>query len=253
MRRVAAHAGLVTLAAVALSVGVGSLAFPGETTGLVEGTALLMCILCPALAAFPASFYNFLQREKLARALDDLRRAHSELARTHRVLAEKARRDEMTGMLNREAFFEEMECARRAFGRGTLLIVDADNFKRINDNWGHLTGDAALLEITAAIRRAVRADDVVGRIGGEEFAVFLTEADHRESLAAAERIRAEVARLTFQPAAGEVLSLSVSIGGAMHRSQATLAELMREADRRLYEAKRRGRNRVVFSGLGVAA
>jgi diguanylate cyclase (GGDEF)-like protein len=253
MPRVALRAGLVALGAVLISIVIGSVVFPGEYYGLVDGSALLMCVLCPLLIAFPASYHNLWQRDRLHVALEELKRTHGELAQAHQKLAEKARRDDMTGMLNREAFFEEMDCARRAFGRGTLLILDAANFKQVHDNWGHLSGDAALLEIAAAIGRAVRGEDIVGRIGGEEFAVFLTDAGQQESLVAAERLRAEVAAIAFSPRAGERVALSVSIGGAMHRASAQLSDLMREADRRLYEAKRRGRNRVVFTGIGLVA
>ncbi|MBX3532114.1 MAG: GGDEF domain-containing protein [Rhizobiaceae bacterium] len=245
--------GLVAAASIIASIAISALIVPGDDFILVDGWALAMCILCPLVIAWPASAYTFWQKSKLTDALTALKGAHADLAAAHARLAEKARRDDMTGMLNREAFFDEMDCARRAFGRGTLLIVDADNFKQVNDNWGHLTGDAALLEICDAIKRAVRSDDIVGRIGGEEFAVYLTDADHRESMIAAERIRTEVASIAFSPRGGERLALSVSIGGAMNRAAAQLADLMREADRRLYEAKRRGRNRVIFSGYGVAA
>lgn len=253
MRWAVIQAGMVSTGAVAISILIGSIVFPGEYYGLVDGKALLMCVLCPLLAAFPASFHTFRQKQLLRLALDDLRAAHAGLAAAHARLSEKARRDDMTGMLNRETFFAEMEAVRARCGHGTLLIVDADNFKMVNDNWGHLTGDAALLEISGAIRRAVRGQDIVGRIGGEEFAVFLADATHQESLVAAERIRSEVAAIVFQPQAGERLPLSVSIGGALHRAGTALSEMMREADRRLYEAKRRGRNRVIFTGISAAA
>jgi diguanylate cyclase (GGDEF)-like protein len=247
------RSGLVAAASIVASITISAIVVPGDEFLVADGMALIMCIVCPLVIAWPASAYTFWQKERLAAALAEVKRTHAELAAAHRLLAEKARRDPMTGMLNREAFFEEMECARRAYGRGTLLIVDADNFKRVNDTWGHLTGDAALLEIGAALKRAVRADDVAGRVGGEEFAVFLADADLHESMLAAERIRAEVAALRFSPRAGETLPLSVSIGAAIHRGGAALSDLMREADRRLYEAKRRGRNRVIFGEVGLAA
>jgi diguanylate cyclase (GGDEF)-like protein len=247
------RSGMVAAGSIIASIAISALIVPGDDFILVDGWALAMCVLCPLVIAWPASAYTFWQKQKLTGAMAALKVAHAELAAAHAQLAEKARRDAMTGMLNREAFFEEMDCARRAFGRGTLLIVDADNFKQVNDTWGHLTGDAALLEISSAIRRAVRTDDIVGRIGGEEFAVFLTDADHQESMVAAERIRNEVSAIAFAPRTGVALGLSVSIGGAMHRQGAALADLMRDADRRLYEAKRRGRNRVIFAGISAAA
>ena len=98
----------------------------------------------------------------------------------------------MTGMLNRESFFAALEGSRRKSDRGALLIIDADHFKKINDNFGHLTGDAALLEIAAAISRAIRVGDILGRIGGEEFGAFLVGASDKEAIRVAERIRREV-------------------------------------------------------------
>ena len=88
----------------------------------------------------------------------------------------------------------------------------------------------------------------MGRIGGEEFAAFLGGASAEEGMMVAERIRIGVESLRFSPGAGKYLPLSVSIGAAMLRPHISLSEIMREADLRLYEAKRRGRNRVVFEG-----
>ena len=106
----------------------------------------------------------------------------------------------MTGMLNRESFFAALDGSRRKTDRGALLIIDADHFKKINDSYGHLTGDTALLEIAAAISRAIRAGDMLGRIGGEEFGAFLVGASDQEAIRVAERIRREVELIRFQPA-----------------------------------------------------
>ena len=83
--------------------------------------------------------------------------------------------------------------------RGALLIIDADHFKTINDNFGHLTGDEALLLIASAIGRGVRSGDILGRIGGEEFGAFLVGATQEEAKRVAERIRSEVELIRFQP------------------------------------------------------
>lgn len=252
MKQIAMKATFVAFMSILLSVAISAIVFPGPYL-LFDGQAWIMCIVCPLLIAWPASAYTFWQKEKLRSALAEVGRAHDELAEAHRLLAEKARRDDMTGMLNREAFLAEMELARMKSGRGMLLIIDADNFKQINDSHGHLTGDAALLQICGAIGRAVRACDVVGRIGGEEFGVFVADADQTESRLVAERIREEVAAIEFRVGQAERVPLSVSIGGAGHRPAAPLAELMREADRKLYEAKRRGRNLVIFNEIPAAA
>lgn len=222
--------------------------------GVVDGNAWLMLTICPLAIAWPASAYTFWQSEKLKRAHRDLARSHAALAAAHRRLEEKASRDPMTGMLNRENFFAALDRSRRRTDRGALLIIDADHFKRINDNFGHLTGDKALLDIAAAITRAVRAGDVLGRIGGEEFAAFLVGASDQEAVSVAERVRREVELIRFQPEDERVVPLTVSIGGTQCVQDANVSELMRAADKRLYEAKNRGRNLAIFDdGIPAAA
>lgn len=252
MKAIFWNAVLVALGATAASLLMVLTIVPA-VGGVVEGNALVMSIACPLAIAFPASFYTFWQKKRLADTLEALRHAHDRLADTHAELAqayarlsEKARRDDMTGLLNRESFFAALEAMRRRTDAGTLLIIDADHFKSINDTWGHQQGDAALLLICGAIRAGVRDADLVGRIGGEEFAVFLSGAGEEEAVVIAERIRAGVEQLRFCPGEEKSLPLSVSIGAARLGSHRTWTEMMREADRSLYEAKRRGRNRVVF-------
>ena len=222
--------------------------------GVVDGNAWLMLTICPLAIAWPASAYTFWQGEKLKGAHRDLAKAHAELAATLRRLEEKASRDTMTGMLNRESFFAVLDGSRRKSDRGALLIIDADHFKKINDSYGHLTGDKALLEIAGAISAGVRAGDVLGRIGGEEFGAFLIGASAEEAMRVAERIRGEVEAIRFQPVDGRLLPLTVSIGGTPCRPEANVSELMHAADKRLYEAKGRGRNRAIFDdGMPAAA
>jgi len=200
--------------------------------------------ILPVLTAFPAAFLIFWQNEKLSRALAELSQAHIQLKA-------KATHDHMTGLLNREAFFEKSKQARRKCDSGALLLIDADNFKSINDTFGHLVGDEALKLISNALRMAIRENDLVGRVGGEEFCVFLPATSRDEAAAVAERIRAEVERITFYPD-GQPHRLTVSIGAVVSAGQPT-SQLMRLADRCLYEAKEQGRNRVVFARPMVPA
>jgi len=234
-------AGLAT----ALSI-IASLAVVAGMGIGISGASLWLPILCPLVIAFPASAFTYWQQQRLQVLNDQLRAAHAALEQANARLAEKARRDAMTGFLNREAFFATVEATRRRANRGALLLVDADHFKRINDNYGHLVGDDALIEIAAAISRATGETSIVGRIGGEEFAVFLSGADLGEAERAAERIRAEVEAIGFMPSQGRTLRLTVSIGGTMCWPDARISELMRQADRQLYRAKNAGRNRVMF-------
>lgn len=243
MTSIFAKAGIVT----ALSI-IASLAVVAGVGQELSGNALWLPILCPLVIAFPASAFTYWQKDRLRHLNDDLRNAHDALAQAHAKLAEKARRDSMTGFLNRESFFSALDGTRRKADRGALLLVDADHFKRINDSFGHLVGDDALQEISAAIRRAIRTHDFAGRIGGEEFGIFLSGASPEEAARVAERIREEVEAVGFTPAQGRVMTLTVSVGGTICRSDATSTDLMREADRQLYAAKNAGRNRVMFNG-----
>ncbi len=212
----------------------------------------LTSTLCSLVIAGPSSAYTFWQKERLALTYAKLRTAHAELADAHRKLKEKSRHDDMTGLLNRESFFAVLDGTRGKVDRGALLIIDADHFKKINDSYGHPTGDGALLEIAAAIRRGVRKGDILGRIGGEEFAALLDGASDVEARHVAERIRREVELTPFRPDENAI-PLTVSIGGTKCESGASVSDLMRAADRRLYEAKQRGRNLAILEPVHAAA
>lgn len=129
----------------------------------ITRTIWLTSTVCPLVLAWTACAGTFWQSDRLKNAHRELARAHAQLAAAHRRLAEKASRDDMTGMLNRESFFAALDGSRRKSDRGALLIIDADHFKKINDSFGHLTGDEALLLIASAIERGVRSGDVLGR------------------------------------------------------------------------------------------
>jgi diguanylate cyclase (GGDEF)-like protein len=170
-----------------------------------------------------------------------------ELAIAHSTLALHASTDSLTGVLNRGAFTALVEGylteVRAEERRGALLVVDADNFKSINDSYGHAHGDEALKAIARAIKGMLRNVDLVGRIGGEEFGVFLRQADLVTAQAIAERIRTAIERIDFAPD-GKRFRLSVSVGGAFFDGDITFSELFRIADQRLYGVKQSGRNRV---------
>lgn len=198
-------------------------------------------LLLPMVTAFPASLLVFRQTEELRRALDELAIAHAELKHV-------ATLDTMTGLLNRETFFASMREMRRKESPGILLLLDADNFKAVNDRFGHPEGDVALLKIATAIQASSRHDDIVGRVGGEEFAVYLPSTTMSDALRVAARIGEEVQRAEFCPLGLGPHLLTVSIGAALVNPETQIAASVREADRRLYEAKRRGRNNVVAYG-----
>jgi diguanylate cyclase (GGDEF)-like protein len=205
-------------------------------------------VISPAI-----SFVIFRQSEKLRQTVEKLNRVMNELEVTNAKLFEKSSRDGMTGLLNRETFFDYVEQSRLQQA-GSLLIIDADHFKKINDVHGHYTGDAALMAIAECITRCVEQQDSIGRIGGEEFGVYLATDDEVGVKAMAEAIRIEVSRIKLLVPENEYVPLSVSIGGVVGLSDGTVADHFQTADRRLYEAKRNGRNCVFLqSNMKTAA
>lgn len=175
-------------------------------------------------------------------------------------LVRLAATDELTGINNRRRFLEllraEMERCERYGHHVSLLMLDIDNFKRINDTYGHAVGDEVLRELAGIVGGALRGTDVFGRIGGEEFAVILTEATPEMALAASRRLVAGVAASGARTSAG-ALPLTVSAGLATVYSGKTRPgdekcscgmnpdSLLRMADQALYRAKAEGKNRVV--------
>lgn len=159
-------------------------------------------------------------------------------------LREYAERDALTGVLNRRKFYEvleqEKERAVRYARSLSLIMFDIDHFKAVNDTYGHAAGDTVLKKISAVVSDHVRKADVLGRIGGEEFAVLATETTDESALALAEKIRRAV-EMTEHDHAGKV---TISIGVSTYDSGLTLDEFVRRADEALYAAKNNGRNRV---------
>lgn len=230
----------------------------------------LGAIACSAVALFIDSFnYASYDPDQLARAivtsivvpivlatpilfflLSKLR----ELAIAHRELLHHAATDPLTELLNRGAFTREVEeeLADARFApdgmRGSLLVIDADNFKLINDTYGHDHGDAALRLIALAIRSVLREADRVGRIGGEEFAVFLPGTSQIVAEAVAERLRLAVSAVEFLPD-DRRHQLTVSVGGIVYDRYLPFPELFRLADQQLFAAKKNGRNCIAVSSI----
>lgn len=161
---------------------------------------------------------------------------------------ELARRDGLTNLFNHRTFTEllEDEVARtRRFKRPmSLLMLDIDHFKRVNDSYGHQAGDAILKGLSDLLLKQSRAIDRACRYGGEEFAVILPETDAAVAMQIAERLRAEVERQAFD-IGGRTINMTVSVGVATYSPQADSPEgLVKAADIALYTAKHAGRNRV---------
>lgn len=183
---------------------------------------------------------------------------HQKLAHTiraleqHRqLLQEQATTDVLTNLKNRRAFTElgsqHFSLARRHSNDLSLIALDIDHFKRINDSCGHAGGDEALVAVAKVVIASTRTTDVVARVGGEEFAILLPNTNRVGAGVLAERIRVAVKNSRFS-VAGTTLSLTVSVGVASFGGapNENLDQLMQVADRRLYLAKQTGRNKVVM-------
>jgi diguanylate cyclase (GGDEF)-like protein len=164
-------------------------------------------------------------------------------------LAVASRRDALTALPNRRAFEENLarEAARAARTGAALSVValDVDRFKAVNDERGHAAGDAVLRAVAARAAAAIRAEDLLARVGGEEFAIVLPAADLPRAAEAAERIRAALAARPIE-AAGHAIAVTASFGCAALAPGESADALLARADARLYEAKRTGRNRVCW-------
>jgi diguanylate cyclase (GGDEF)-like protein len=161
--------------------------------------------------------------------------------------------DPLTGMANRRAFLHEAALlAKRHSGNPrptAVLLIDLDHFKSINDRFGHALGDSVLEIFSAAARKSVRATDLIGRLGGEEFAALLYDTGRDKAVAVAERMRETFAEMA-QDVDGRPVCATVSVG-IVHSEEAVLdvSELLAQADHALYAAKERGRNRVEVASL----
>lgn len=157
--------------------------------------------------------------------------------------------DALTGAYSRRALNEQSERAlaeaRRHRRPLSVLMIDADHFKRINDTYGHDAGDAVLIELVRRIRQSLRTEDFVGRIGGEEFVAVLPGTPEEEARRVSERLRMAMARDTFIHD-GEEIPFTVSVGFAERDpGEAEFEALLKRADDAMYAAKRAGRNRVM--------
>jgi|GEM_PF-3028130 len=160
--------------------------------------------------------------------------------------------DELTGLPNRRALKEQLsgvlERARRAQSPISLLVIDIDRFKSLNDNWGHASGDSALIHMADAMRRQSRKSDIVCRWGGDEFIYVLHGAGRDEAHAFAEKLRERIEISVFRDTEGNEFTFTVSIGVVCMQPEETneWEDLISRADMAMYEAKERGKNRVVM-------
>lgn len=192
---------------------------------------------------------------------DDLTQVHLANERLQAALTELDRlasHDSLTGCLTRRAFFERMGQAREEAIRNgkplSCLALDIDQFKSVNDRFGHVVGDRVVQEVGGLLVSSLRAADIVGRYGGDEFFVGMPGCEHEQALAIADKLRLAI-KERCDAALGDVkrLHVTVSIGVAtLQDNHSALADLIEHADKALYEAKSSGRNRVAASRQGTS-
>lgn len=179
-----------------------------------------------------------------------LEKANAELNQKQRDLERLTRQDGLTGLFNRNTFVElsqrELDRAQRQGSATTVLLLDLDHFKRVNDTWGHPAGDAVLRAVASLATATVRSTDLVGRLGGEEFIVLLPNTSAEAGRRLAEKLRA---RLENAPVRWEQTTIAVTVSIGLASTTAAdkrdFDTLYTEADKALYLAKQRGRNRVM--------
>jgi diguanylate cyclase (GGDEF)-like protein len=203
----------------------------------IRGLADLHITVWDAMTAIVAVWYlslrgRYSQLVKGTAMFEDQQRAAAE-----ELLREQARRDPVTGLLNRAGFDGELERALAA-GPCAVLFLDLDGFKGINDRYGHSAGDEVLKDVGARLSGLIRGDDALARIGGDEFAIVLNEAECPD----AERIAARVVGELTRPIAveGEPVTLTASVGVCVSHRGAQAGELLRRADQAMYAAKSTG-------------
>ncbi|PQO34620.1 GGDEF domain-containing response regulator [Bremerella cremea] len=185
------------------------------------------------------------KQERVGRRISTVVR-HAFIRQQRQLVVEaQAHTDPLTGIANRRAFDAEIERCIANFVRHnvpfSLLLFDIDRFKSINDQWGHLVGDQALMNVAKTLQRQTRCTDLVTRFGGEEFAVVAATTELIEAFSLASRIRRAI-DLLFQEATDEQPRLTVSGGVAGYMSSDNVLTVMERADTALYQAKQRGRN-----------
>ncbi|MGC8813451.1 GGDEF domain-containing protein [Dictyoglomus sp.] len=169
-----------------------------------------------------------------------------ELSNLNRKLEELSIKDDLTGLYNRRKMDQELEKCLYIWERYnrpfSIIIIDIDDFKKINDTYGHLIGDMVLEKISKIIRENIRKSDIASRWGGEEFLILLPETNLQNATLVAEAFRRKIEEANF----GIDEKITVSVGVANIENNESIDSLIQRADKNLYKAKEYGKNKVVF-------
>lgn len=180
---------------------------------------------------------------KLEQIYKEIEQKQAELMEYNAVLVELSVTDKLTGLKNRRYFQEKLEELIRRYNENeqpfSVLIIDIDHFKKVNDTWGHHAGDLVLKQLADTLIRHSLREDTVARLGGEEFVLLLPDAN-----ASASKLRAESLRLAVLQTRWELVNITVSIGAATMTSEDSDVTLLEKADQALYASKENGRNRI---------
>ncbi len=184
------------------------------------------------------------QRDNVESAQEKIRSLQEELTQ----LSEAVRVDQLTGVLNRrgldEAMVREISRAKRGGGKLSVALLDIDNFKRLNDTYGHHVGDSALQHLAKTIQETIRPTDVVSRFGGEEFVILLPDTDLNQAVITIQRLQRALTKQFFM-GNNERLLITFSAGVALLRNDEEEATVLHRADQSMYLAKKTGKNRVM--------
>ncbi|WP_074751417.1 diguanylate cyclase [Pseudomonas abietaniphila] len=202
------------------------------------------------MAAATLVFVSFVisATRKLSEAMETAFRLTREMEYAHSIANHAAQTDELTGLKNRRAFFRQAEqtyehCKRNRVPL-SVLMLDIDHFKRINDSYGHQAGDKVLRQIGGVICESIRDVDLCGRLGGEEFAILLTDTSIDDAEATAEQLRQAIAKLACEHVEGITASIGVA---SMNGADRDVNMLLNDADKALFRAKAQGRNQTAVA------
>jgi diguanylate cyclase (GGDEF)-like protein len=238
-RHVVRHTLVITLACIAGSMAITATVTYLATGRLELGIGMFIAVLAPAILV-PIGSYSHISLAARLREANDMLRTLSET-------------DPLTQTYNRRRFLEvaqsQLALARRHCFPTSVLLIDFDRFKDINDQLGHLAGDQVLVEGSDVIRTTLRDSDTLARFGGEEFIVLLPHTAREGALMVAERIITAIREHTFLHE-GREMQVTVSVGGVTcETSETSLERMTSKADSLMYEAKQAGRDRYMIEGL----